>query len=916
MSLSRRVSSTVLIGLAAVSSPVRSQSLEMLQTLLQQGQGAVAGTPLGVPESKKQPVTSPRPVTEAPKGAAAGFEFEPGLRPFGERLFSVSNPGYLPPSDMPVPADYVVGTGDVVELRLFGKENRLYRLPVERNGTVTLPDIGAVTVVGRTFENMSQLLLDRLAKQKIGVEATISMGPMRSIQVLLTGDVNSPGAYTVDALTTVVNAMLIGGGIKPSGSMRHVEVRRQGRVVANVDLYAVLLNGADGGGLRLQSGDTIFVPRVGRRASISGAVLRPAIYELAGEKTAEDLLRLAGGLLPNANPAWARLDRVGRVGSEWQRQGVDVALTSSAAQRSLVLQNGDGISIPAVRDVQSPAPRDLRHRTVTLAGQVERPGPYEWREGMHLGELLGRAGQLNLDAYRLLAIVEHVDEASGSRTLRTANLLKVMRGQKTEPLARDDRVIVLSHTEVNYLSSADVQLVLAGRMPTRAGSTPPGRGTLLSLKATGSDEERLKKAVEANDLDARPAAEDDRGAPAVEASVAPSCEGLVELSTIVADEGVARFRSALFSYTNQDDGSHLVKSQVCPSVFSQSPALLPFLLENAITLRGEVQNPGVLPVPAEVSLATVLSARGGVSREADPSGIEISQLVSTPEGKALVQRSVIERNADLGATPIKPGDIVQVRRRASNQENGLIRLRGEFVHPGNYEIRKGEKLSELIARAGGLSEYAYPLGTVFQRPAIREEKKQYYAKIADDMESGLIHTMSRQYVGGGQLNAGNNAAAVMTLIGRLRNVTPVGRMVVESDPTVLEVRPELDVALEVGDEIYVPRRPSTITVVGEVLNPGAVQFEPGKQVLDYVRDAGGTTRMADEDRAYAILPNGSSKPIKISSWNLQRALLPPGSVVFIPREMVPVTSIDMLTLSLQVLKDLALSAASLSVISK
>lgn len=1014
MSTSRKCfSTTALVCVTTFAQTSWSQSLDLLRTLtpdqratalsvMQGSSGQIQGQPLGTSRLGTGAGTASRPAGSAglmnqqglgttsttpldqydftPKTPIPGFSLygesrdpvvnarrqqstspkQPleELRPFGERFFASGAMGFNPPSDLPVPADYIIGVGDTVELRVFGKENRLYQLPVERNGVITLPDIGPITVAGMSFETMGKVVLERIAKQKIGIDATVSMGPLRSIQIFVMGDVKNPGAYTTDALTTAVNALLMGGGIKPTGSMRKIEIRRQGKTVARLDLYDAMLAGGTRGDLRLQSGDTIFVPPVGPRAGVSGDVLRPAIYELLNEKNADDLIRLAGGLLPTAHPANAKIDRIG---SEGKRQTIDISLTA-VSQRKLELRNGDIIHIPPVLARQE--------KTVTLAGGVERPGTYEWKEGLHLGQIISSFDALKRSAYRAFAVIERTDEATGLRNLRAVNLLSIVRGQHTEVLHPEDRVIVLSQSEVDFLSSASVQFILAGRLPPTA--TYPLGGALVAesiglkpksddaIGRSGIDQNASADGSQAKGADGRPLSSNPAVRAAQEAwtpvqasaqagssnqpgqplpqgnipgqsqqlasnALGPlnpneepardpnHCQGLVDLADIVHREGTERFRSSLLFSNSETDKIRLVRTQQCPQIFDENPALLPFVLENTVMVRGEVKYPGVLPTAVGMPLDAALNARGGLTNEADPQGIEVSRLASTKSGKALVKRELLAQKDQLDKVTIQPGNIVLVRKRATDLETGVVRLTGEFSHPGTYEIRRGEKLSDLIARAGGLTNAAYPYGTVFLRQSVKEDKKQYYQKAAQELQNSMIFALTRQGSTGAQASA---TSLVTNLMNQLKNIDPTGRMVVEADPTVLQVRPELDVVLEAGDEVHIPRRPSSIMVMGEVLNPGAVQFQSGKKATDYISAVGGLTKLADENRIFAILPNGSAEPLKTSSWNFQPKLLPPGTVIYVSREALPTTNTDMMLLSLQVLKDLALSAASLAVINR
>ena len=164
----------------------------------------------------------------------------------------------------------------------------------------------------------------------IGTQASVSMADLRSIRVFVVGDVVQPGSYTVSGHATITHALFASGGVKPIGSLRDIQLKRNGKLVQRLDLYDLLLNGDTSNDLRLQQGDVIFVPPVGVTVALSGEVRRPAIYELKGEGTAEELLRLAGGLTPEADPALTRLERIDE---RRERVMVDIDLTSARVAR-------------------------------------------------------------------------------------------------------------------------------------------------------------------------------------------------------------------------------------------------------------------------------------------------------------------------------------------------------------------------------------------------------------------------------------------------------------------------------------------------------------------------------------------------------------------------------------------------------
>jgi protein involved in polysaccharide export with SLBB domain len=298
------------------------------------------------------------------------------LKPFGYNLFAGSPTTFAPATDIPVPPDYKIGPGDTIAVQLFGKENRQYSLVVQRDGTLNFPNIGPIVVMGRNFQDLKQELLDRVSEDLIGTSAAISMGALRSIRVLIVGDAKAPGSYTVSGLSTVTNALVVSGGVSEGGTLRDIQVRRDGKVIRTIDLYDLLIRGDSQDDIRLQAGDTIFIPPIGSTVAVGGFVKRPAVYELSNEKTVSEMIELAGGLDPEAYPPRIRLERIA---DNWQRSFIEVDLTSPAGQNQQV-RTGDIILVPPVLEEYQAG--------VSLVGSVERPGAFEWFEGMRLTDVI------------------------------------------------------------------------------------------------------------------------------------------------------------------------------------------------------------------------------------------------------------------------------------------------------------------------------------------------------------------------------------------------------------------------------------------------------------------------------------------------------------------------------------------------
>jgi protein involved in polysaccharide export with SLBB domain len=306
---------------------------------------------------------------------------------------------------------------------------------------------------------------------------------------------------------------------------------------------------------------------------------------------------------------------------------------------------------------------------------------------------------------------------------------------------------------------------------------------------------------------------------------------------------------------------------------------------------------------------------GGLTREVDLTKLEVTRFnVDSVKGLALTERQTYDvGRSGLASVTISPGDVVRLNPVFNDRDAGPVELVGEFKRPGLYAIRRGERLSEVIARAGGLTAQSYPLGAIFTRDSVKKTEREGIDRAARELEASLATAITSPRAS--SRNLAGAAGAVERLVATLREVEPVGRVVVEADPTVLQVRPDLDLVLEPGDKVFMPKRPNSVTVAGEVLNPGALQFQPGFRPDRYVDMAGGLRQGADESRIFVVLPNGAAQPISISFWNYEPIQIPPGSTIVVPRDPAPFDFLTFAKETTELLSRVALIAASLAVIS-
>ena len=239
---------------------------------------------------------------------------------------------------------------------------------------------------------------------------------------------------------------------------------------------------------------------------------------------------------------------------------------------------------------------------------------------------------------------------------------------------------------------------------------------------------------------------------------------------------------------------------------------------------------------------------------------------------------------------------------------GRVTLAGEFARPGSYRTRKGERLSELIRRAGGLTALAFPYGAVFTRERVKRAEAAALRRAAREVDATLAALTARPDADETRL------VTIARMSARLRATEPIGRVVIEADPTMLRARPDLDTVIEAGDRLFVPRRPNYVTVGGGVQNPGAIRFEPGMTAADYIGRTGGFQATADDSRVFVVLPNGEARRVGAALWNYQPLQVPPGSAIIVPND--PASSDPIMRGLAPVLSLLMSAEAAASVIPK
>ena len=728
-----------------------------------------------------------------------------GLKPFGYDLFRGSPTTFAPVTEIPIPSEYTLGPGDVLRIQLWGKENKSLELPISRNGTISFPQSGPMSVAGMSFDEARQQIRKQVSEQYIGVQASVSLGELRSMRVFVLGEARNPGSYSVSSLSTITNALYVSGGIKQTGSLRNLQLKRNGKLVGTLDLYDLLLRGDSSHDNRLQPGDVIFIPPVGKRAGIEGEVYRPALYELRNENTLADLVRMAGGLTPQAYPQRINIERT----SEDFLRIIAEADYTVAEGKNARIQAGDRANIPSISDITG--------QYIEISGAATRAGRFAWMPGMRVSSVIKNLdADLTPVADKRYAAIVRTDEKTDTISVLNLRLRKAIQNPGSAfdlPLEEKDQLLIFSD----------------------AGKVEGG------------------------------------------------------------EEGREFTRESLF-----EPVLRRLKSQATPS----SP-------QKTIRITGPVRYPGEYPLPASGQLSDAIFVAGGLRDSASLFNAEVARYTTDKNGIGktdILNVSLADAMAGNGNLALQSRDRILIKSIPEFAKTSTIELKGEVRYPGEYTFRDGETLKEVIERAGGLTDNAFPKGAVFTRAKLRELEAQRLREAEERLQGDLLGVQLE-----GDSFGGQNAQRVDEVKGLLEDVQssrPVGRMVIDL-PQVLADTGYQPIRLQDGDTLTVPTIPQAVSVFGEVQFPTSHLYTAGLTVDDYLERSGGPTRQADQDRVYVVKADGSVMLPEKSAWFGSRSQqLQPGDTVIVPIDVDRLNQLELWSNVSQIVYQMALGAAA------
>jgi protein involved in polysaccharide export with SLBB domain len=671
------------------------------------------------------------------------------------------------PMDLPAGPDYVLGPGDGLVVNIWGGQSgRLERI-IDRQGQVDLPEAGTVMINGMTIAQAQSAIQASLNKQFQKEHVELSLGRLRTVRVYVVGDVQMPGAYDVSSMSTALSALYSAGGPTSRGSLRLLQQYRGKQLVREIDLYDFLLKGVRSDVERLLPGDTLLVPPAGSQVTVEGMVHRPAIYELNGERTLNQVLDLAGGALATAS--LKQID-VARVEANQRHTMLSLQLPNNPAEVAQKLadfqvQGGDDVIISQILPYNQSA--------VYLEGHVYRPGQYPFKEGMTINDLLRSYQDIMPEPSNHAELIRLQAPDFRPETI-SLNLPDVLIGNDSIPLQPFDLIRIYGRYEID----------------------------------------------------------------------APS-----------------------------------------------------------VTIRGDVLRPGDYPMSQGMTAAGLVNMAGGFKNSAyrDEAGLS-SYVVQNGQSVMIDHKDVVIQKAldgDKSADVVlKSGDVVSIRSLAGWENIGAsVVVHGEVEHSGSYGIREGERLSSLIKRAGGFRSDAYPYAAIFERVQVRELNEQARQQMIRRIEETPV-------VVNPGVSQGNQTAEDLQksleaqrqqVLANLRSHPAGGRLVINisTDISKWENTPA-DVSLRAGDTLVIPKRPDFVMATGQVYNPVAISYVPGKNFGWYFHKAGGPTPQGNKKQLYVLRADGSVVPREGNGWaggDFMSLKMRPGDTIFVPEKVIGASQI-------------------------
>jgi protein involved in polysaccharide export with SLBB domain len=783
------------------------------------------------------------------------------LKRFSKTFFT--NKNTLNSSSLPVPSYYIINKNDTISIWIYGGVNKNIEAIVDNNGNINIDTLGPIKVAGLEFKKVNEILKAQLSSAFAGAEVALNISSYSTIQITLTGDVNGAGVYNIASLSTIKDLLIISGGVKENGSVRDIIIKRDGKILKNIDFYELLLGENEGVSTLLRSGDIVFVPKAQKIVAIDGGVVNPALYELRDNENLDSLIKYAGELKANASKSGIKVQGF----NDNEKLVVDNINFNDAKNKKL--QNSDKVYVYSI---------DAVHKeSIYLYGNVVRPGNRNVEKSLSAllkKEIssLGLKGVFLENTLFTYAMIKSKNEDLTTSVSRF-NLSEVISGNSDVKLNIDDEIYIFNKldSELNpYVTIKGSVVAQSGEFQYYTGLTVSDLIQIAGLKAP-YDTSKIKV-------------------------VTYNTKDLMPFTKIIDLKDASNYLLSAYDEVELYDYYDLNQISIA-------------------TISGQVNLPKDYNINSNMTLNELIITAGGLTQKAYKSSCEIIRyhIVNDERVKEIINIPLSKANK----FKIKNFDEITIKTIPNWSERKSVTLKGEVKFPGTYVIEYGDKLADVIKRAAGFTNEAFLYGAVFSRESVKElQKKRLRESLVKLKQKAAAMGSVPKAVGQSDgKTMSDTANTIDSLSKEAEALQPIGRVTIELKNDIeLFSKSSSNLSLKDKDELIIPSFNDTVLVMGQVMNPTAIIYDDDDDVATYLSKAGGLTQLADDDNIYVIHANGEAQKYSAGIFLSDSVNVKTGDVIVVPQELVTTTGMQFAKDISGILYQFAVTAAALTTV--
>lgn len=794
---------------------------------------------------------------------------------FGASFFE--NKNLINQNSSLIPDNYIINIADVISIWIYGLENKNHTLEVDKKGNINIPSVGPIYVLGSKYKQINDFLSDKLEKIYQNSKIYVTLEKTTPIQVVVSGEVNSPGVYNLPSYSTIKEVLLAANGISKSGSYRTIKLIRAKKLVKIFDIYDLLQKGSNGYlDNIIKNGDNIIVGRITKEVLIKGEVHRSALYELKENEKLDSLIQYANGLQATANKHNIQ------VKSYIKNSSIQVKDIDYSVSKKYSLLNGDVVTVFPINKYKS--------NSVYLYGNVVENGVKGYYKDMtlyNLFQVMIEKNSINgvfLENTNMnYSLIKRTDKTTLEKRIITFSLEDILSKKEDIKLEQNDEIFVFNKAE--FKENAYVYV----------------KGSVVK----NSDKYQYFKGMTLEDI-----------------------YSITEFKSEIILDGnrvpIVEFNKVKIIRLNSDKTKVYMLDLSSSSKFVIEPFdtvefynKFDIVKDSYATINGEVNFPGEFKINKGSNINDLIEIAGGLTEKVYFDMCEIVRYdvkdgmrVETIFTKSLTQ--AMKENFT-----INNYDKITIFKIPNWEETRTIKISGEVKFPGTYTVHKGNKISDIIKRAGGYTDNAFIEGSFFSRNSVKLQQKTRLEESIIKLKQNLT------YLATSPMGKGESVESRKLLIERIENtidgmkdVEPEGRISVRFSYNLdkFENSP-FNITLEDKDSIYIPTINNTITVIGEVLNQNTFVYNPDKTTDDYLELAGGLTPKAEDDNIYIVHANGEASTVNGSSFLFSSGTdIRQGDTIIVPLKIELESNMQVAKDISSILYQFAVTAASLSVV--